>query len=73
MDLEQVIKQSQGERYVYPDIFPDNCGLDIVLPNDKLHAVRSWGYRKIIPKDAPHLKFLHLGEYLLMPFIIMGK
>lgn len=46
MDLEQVIKQSQGERYVYPDIFPDNCGLDIVLPNDKLHAVRSWGIEK---------------------------
>ena len=31
MDLEQVIKQSQGERYVYPDIFPDNCGLDICI------------------------------------------
>lgn len=73
MDLEQVIKQSQGERYVYPDIFPDNCGLDIVLPNDKLHAVRSWGYRKIILEDVLRLKFLHLGEYLLMPFIIMGK
>lgn len=44
MNLEQVIKQSQGERCVYPNIFSDNCGLDIVLPNDKLHAVKSWGY-----------------------------
>jgi hypothetical protein len=56
MDLEQVIKQSQGERYVYPDIFPDNCGLDIVLPNDKLHAVRSWGYRKNNPKRRATLQ-----------------
>lgn len=46
MILEQVIKQSQGERYVYPDIFTDNCGLDIILPEKKLHAVRSWGYTK---------------------------
>lgn len=46
MILEQVIKQSQGEKYVYPDIFTDNCGLDIILPNDKLHAVKSWGYTK---------------------------
>ena len=57
MDLEQVIKQSQGERYVYPDIFPDNCGLDIVLPNDKLHAVRSWGYRKNNPR---RLSLIHI-------------
>lgn len=56
MDLEQVIKQSQGERYVYPDIFPDNCGLDIVLPNDKLHAVRSWGYRKNNPRRRATLE-----------------
>ena len=53
MDLEQVIKQSQGERYVYPDIFPDNCG---VLPNDKLHAVRSWGYRENNPRRRATLK-----------------
>lgn len=46
MILEQVIKQSQGEKCVYPDIFTDNCGLDIILPNDKLHAVKSWGYTK---------------------------
>lgn len=46
MTLEQVIKQSQSEKCVYPDIFLDNCGLDIVLPEDKLHAVRSWGYTK---------------------------
>ena len=56
MDLEQVIKQSQGERYVYPDIFLDNCGLDIVLPNDKLHAVRSWGYRKNNPRRRATLE-----------------
>ena len=46
MNLEQVIKQSQSEKCVYPDIFTDNCGLDIILSDDKLHAVRSWGYTK---------------------------
>lgn len=46
MDLEQVIKQSQSEKCDYPDVFTDNCGLDIILPDDKLHAVRSWGYTK---------------------------
>lgn len=43
MTLEQIVKQSQGEQYVYPDVFTDKCGLDIILSNDKLHAVRSWG------------------------------
>ncbi len=46
MTLEQIIKQSQSEKYVYPDVFSDNCGLDIILPEDKLHAVKSWGYTK---------------------------
>lgn len=46
MTLEQAINQSQSEKYNYPDIFTDNCGLDIVLPNKELHAVKSWGYNK---------------------------
>lgn len=46
MTLEQVTKQSQSEQYAYPDIFTDKCGLNIILPKDKLHAVRSWGYTK---------------------------
>lgn len=46
MTLEQIVNQSQGEGCVYPNIFPYNCGLDIVLPKKKLHAVRSWGYTK---------------------------
>ena len=29
MTLEQIVKQSQGEQYVYPDVFTDKCGLDI--------------------------------------------
>lgn len=44
--LEQIIKQSSSDRYDYPDVFFDTCGLDIVLPEKKLHAVRSWGYTK---------------------------
>ena len=31
MTLEQIVKQSQGEQYVYPDVFTDKCGLDILL------------------------------------------
>ena len=31
MTLEQIVKQSQGEQYVYPDVFTDKCGLDIIL------------------------------------------
>lgn len=50
MTLEQAVKQSQGEKHVYPDVFSDSCGLDIVLPEDKLHAIRSWGYTKGNPK-----------------------
>lgn len=56
MNLEQIIEQSQSEKCVYPDIFTDNCGLDIVLPNDKLHAVRSWGYTKGNPKRRATLE-----------------
>ena len=27
MTLEQIVKQSQGEQYVYPDVFTDKCVL----------------------------------------------
>ena len=56
MTLEQIVKQSQGEQYVYPDVFTDKCGLDIILSNDKLHAVRSWGYTKGNPKRRATLE-----------------
>jgi hypothetical protein len=45
MNLEQAIKQSDNPRYDYPDIFKDDCGLDIVIADKKLHAVKSWTYR----------------------------
>lgn len=44
MTFEEIVKRSQGERYQYPDIFTDDCGLDIVEPEKGLHAVPSWGY-----------------------------
>jgi len=56
MTLEQIVKQSQGEQYVYPDVFTDKCGLDIILSNDNLHAVRSWGYTKGNPKRRATLE-----------------
>lgn len=56
MDLKQVIKQSQSDKFDYPDVFTDNCGLDIILPDYKLHAVRSWGYTKGNPKRRATLE-----------------
>ena len=45
-DIRADSKTKPREQYVYPDVFTDKCGLDIILSNDKLHAVRSWGYTK---------------------------
>lgn len=44
--LGEIIKQSPGEKYKYPDVFSENCGLDIVFPEKKLHAVKQWGRRE---------------------------
>jgi hypothetical protein len=44
--LEQIVKQSDSEKYSYPDIFTDNIGLDILIPEKKLHAEKSWGHSK---------------------------
>lgn len=46
MTLKEAVNRSVSEKYNFPDIFKDNCGLDIVLPEQKLHAVKSWGYTK---------------------------
>lgn len=45
MELEEIVRRSQGERYSYPNIFTDKCGLDIVWPERNLHASPSWGHR----------------------------
>lgn len=71
--MKQIVKQSQGEQYVYPDVFTDKCGLDIVLSNDKLHAVRSWGTPKIIPKGALRLKLRRSEVFLSMLYIITER
>lgn len=73
MTLEQIVKQSQGEQYVYPDVFTDKCGLDIILSNDKLHAVRSWGYPKVIPKGALRLKLRRSEAFLSTLYIITER
>lgn len=50
MELQKLIEQSTNEQYNYPDIFTDLCGLDIVIPEKKLHAVplgvESWKYNE---------------------------
>lgn len=43
--LQEIIELCDSERYEYPEVFADNCGLDIVIPEKGLHAVKSWGYR----------------------------
>lgn len=44
MDLQEILRRSQSERYQLPDIFSDDCGLDVVWPEKKLHATPSWGH-----------------------------
>ena len=74
MTLEQIVKQSQGEQYVYPDVFTDKCGLDIILSNDKLHAVRSCGGTpKVIPKGALRLKLRRSEAFLSTLYIITER
>jgi len=43
--LQEIIELCDSEKYDYPEIFADNCGLDIVIPEKGLHAVKSWGFR----------------------------
>lgn len=43
MTREQIIQQSQSERYDYPDIFTDKIGLDLVDPKGLTKVVPSWG------------------------------
>lgn len=46
IELQEIIKRSQSERYEYPDIFTDDCGLDLKGYNGKYKAMPSWGHRK---------------------------
>lgn len=57
MELAELIERSQGKRgHSYPDIFSDTCGLDILMLEEKLHAVKSWGYTKRNQKRRAMLK-----------------
>lgn len=44
ISFEDIFLQSEGERYNYPAIFTDDCGLDIKFPEKQIHAIKSWGY-----------------------------
>lgn len=46
ISFENLLLQSEGERYSYPEVFTDDCGLDIEFPEKGMHAVKSWGYTK---------------------------
>ena len=47
MDLKEIVNRSQSNRYHYPDIFQDDCGLDIKIQDrGGLHATPSWGRTK---------------------------
>ena len=46
ISFENLLLQSEGERYDYPAIFTDDCGLDIKFPEKGTHAVKTWGYTK---------------------------
>lgn len=48
MTFEEILERSESERYEdkYPNIFQDDCGLDIEWEPRNLRAIPSWGYRK---------------------------
>ena len=46
ISFENLLLQSEGERYNYPTIFTDDCGIDIKFPEKGTHAVKTWGYTK---------------------------
>lgn len=47
MDLKEIVNRSQSNRHHYPDIFQDDCGLDIKIQDmGGLHAIPSWGRMK---------------------------
>lgn len=50
MELQEIINRSKAERHTYPDVFSADCGLDIIIPERRLHAVPTWGRRKGNPK-----------------------
>jgi len=57
MNIKELVERSQGERgYIYPDVFHSGCGLGIVIPKDKLHAIKSWGSIKSNPKRRATLQ-----------------
>lgn len=45
MELQEIVNRSISEKYIYPDVFTDDCGLDSVIPGESLHAIPSWGWR----------------------------
>ena len=44
MELQEIVNRSVSEKYIYPDVFTDDCGLDSVIPGESLHAIPSWGW-----------------------------
>ena len=45
--LQDALSCCKSERLLdYPEVFADTCGLDIVIPEKKLHATPSWGHTK---------------------------
>ncbi len=46
MELQEIVKRSQSEQCDYPDIFTDDCGLDLTGYDGQYKAMPSWGHRK---------------------------
>lgn len=42
-EFKELILCSSNEKVNYPDIFTEDCGLDIFNPSKKTHAIPSWG------------------------------
>lgn len=52
MNLEEIVRRSKSDCYEYPDIFTDDCGLDIVWPARNLHTEAGWRYTRPVKKRS---------------------
>ncbi len=50
MELAEIVHRSKSDCYEYPDIFTDDCGLDIAWPPRNLRAVPGWKYAGLMKK-----------------------
>lgn len=54
MEFSQIVELSSGEKYSYPDVFNDTCGLDVIV-KDGYHPQGYWIRRGINRRAVLHI------------------